>query len=84
MAGTAVTIRQEFPDGSQAERLRLAHNLLVDDIELLRARVNALCLKLDADAGVTDTNYTAGTFSSTNAISSASVLTSGKVNTFDG
>lgn len=30
---------------------------VADDLELLRARFAALTAKLDADAGVTDTNY---------------------------
>lgn len=84
MAGTAITIRQENPDGSQVEKMRAVINLLVADLELLRARFNAVCVKLDADAGVTDTNYTAGTFSSTSAISAASVLLGYTIGTYDG
>ena len=34
-------------------------NKLIDDVELIRAAVTATCVKLDADAGVTDTNYAA-------------------------
>lgn len=84
MAGTTVTIRQENPDGSQVEKMRAVINLLVADVELLRARLSAVCTKLDADAGVTDTNYTAGTYSSTSAVSSAAVLTGYTINTYDG
>lgn len=37
-------------------------NALVDDIETLRANQRGIATKLDADVGVTDTNY-AATFS---------------------
>lgn len=84
MAGTAVTIRQQYVDGGQVDRMRLSINALVADVELLRARLHAVCGKLDADAGVTDTNYAAGTYSSTSSVSAASVLTGYTISTFDG
>jgi hypothetical protein len=52
------------------------HNQMIDDIELLRARLDAICGKLDADAGVTDTNYQAGTYSSTSRVQAAQLLSS--------
>lgn len=59
MAGTAVSVVTEFPNGSEVEHLRRSLALLVADVELIRAAVVATCTKLDADAGVTDTNYAA-------------------------
>ena len=62
MAGTAVSKKGEFYGGglSEVDSIRLSLNKLVDDIELLRAAIVAMATKLDADAGVTDTNYAAG------------------------
>lgn len=84
MAGTTVSIRQEYADNSEVDRMRVIQSLFVDDLELLRARINAICGKLDADAGVTDTNYTAGTYGTTSTIASAAVLTGYKITTIDG
>jgi hypothetical protein len=57
------------------------HNKALDDLELLRARVHAICGKLDADGGVTDTNYAAAGYSSTVAIATAAVLLAAKLGT---
>jgi len=68
MAGTAVTVTPEFSTSPESvvERLRASLNKIVDDVEVLRAGLNTLATnfnatltKLDADAGVTDTNYNA-------------------------
>lgn len=45
-----VTVLQEFPANSEVDYLRTALNQLIDDVK-------ALATKLNADAGVTDTNY---------------------------
>jgi hypothetical protein len=80
MAGTAVSKKGEFYGGglSEVDSLRLSHNALVDDVELLRAAIVAMATKLDADAGVTDTNYAAG--ATVAAINPATDLTGYKVN----
>jgi len=39
--------------------LRLEHNKLVDEVDELKTNYAALLAKLDADAGVTDTDYLA-------------------------
>lgn len=80
MAGSAVTVTPEFstaPEGV-VERLRASHNTLIDDVELLRAAIVAIATKLDADAGVTDTNYAAQ--ATVAAINPATDLTAFKVN----
>jgi hypothetical protein len=59
MAGTTTTT---FDNSGLAGALRqviIEHNKLVDDVEALRAKYAAALAKLDADAGVTDTNYVA-------------------------
>jgi len=59
MAGA--TIKQSLPGrpGSALRTLIAEHNKLVADVELIRAAVTAMATKLDADAGVTDTDYAA-------------------------
>jgi hypothetical protein len=42
MAGTAVTIRQEFMDGTQVEHLRLVSNRTVADLETIRANTDLI------------------------------------------
>lgn len=79
MAGTAVTIRQQYPDNSEVERLRLSLNAVVVDLERIRAGVQAVCAILDADAGVTATNTSA-----TANVATAATMTAYAVNTFDG
>lgn len=58
MAGTDKSVSFHGLDGSVERTLIQEHNKLVDDLENLRAVVVAITTKLDADAGVTDTNYT--------------------------
>ncbi len=43
----------------RGDQYRLMINNLVTDIRYLRTQINGIVAKLDADAGVTDTNYTA-------------------------
>lgn len=66
MAGTQVDVVTEGIASSEMEQLRATVNKVVDDLEVLRAGLNTLATnfnatltKLDADAGVTDTNYNA-------------------------
>ena len=59
MAGTAVSKTAEHHPDSMLEALRDSVNKMADDLELLRAKFAATLTKLDADAGVTDTNYSA-------------------------
>jgi hypothetical protein len=76
MSGTAVVVQSESlasPIG-ELEALRAAHNKLIDDVELLRSKYVATITKMDADAGITDTNYVA-----LNTVLAAS-LTGNKVN----
>ncbi len=70
MAGTTINKRDDvMPDGA-TYNLRLQYNKLVDDVEAIRAAFATLATKLNADAGVTDTNY---------ASVSAGTLTAAKV-----
>lgn len=57
MAGTTVVGRATGMADSTLNRTRLEFNKLVDDLETLRAAFATLVTKLNADAGVTDTNY---------------------------
>jgi hypothetical protein len=57
MAGTTVPERDDAMADSTTRQVRLEHNRLVDDVEALRAAFATLVTKLNADAGVTDTNY---------------------------
>lgn len=57
MAGTTVSVDTTGMLGSDVVQVRLEHNRLVDDVEALRAAFATLVTKLNADAGVTDTNY---------------------------
>jgi hypothetical protein len=60
MAGTITKSRDNTGHEQGAMRdLMLQHNKLVDDLETLRAKFVLVLQKLDADAGVTDTNYNA-------------------------
>jgi hypothetical protein len=43
--------------GSTNHATRVEHNKLVDDVEALRLAFATLVTKLNADAGVTDTDY---------------------------
>jgi hypothetical protein len=60
MAGT--TLKRRDTGGHTENMVRdlvIQFNKLIDDVELIRAAVTATCVKLDADGGVTDTNYAA-------------------------
>lgn len=58
MAGTTVRRRGGLGlSESVVRQLVIEHNKLVDDLEALRAKYAAALAKLDADGGVTDTNY---------------------------
>lgn len=57
MAGTTVNATPVGMPGSSVAALRLEFNKLVDDVETLRAAFATLVTKLNADTGVTDTNY---------------------------
>lgn len=59
MAGTTVKRKATQHPQSDIAALLASYNLLVADVELLRAALVATCVKLDADAGVTDTTYAA-------------------------
>lgn len=56
MAGDDINQFYEDTPG-EYKNLKAQFNLLVDDLETLRAKYHALLAKLDADAGVTDANY---------------------------
>lgn len=73
MAGTAVTVGRatgrQVPPG-ELEQIRLSLNKVVTDLETLRAGLDAVCDLLDADSGVTGTNY-----ASTAAVATAGTMT---------
>jgi hypothetical protein len=75
MAGTTVSADTTGMLGSDLYQLRLEHNRLVDDVEAIRAAFATLATKLNADGGVTDTNY---------ASVLAATLTGAKVSNLDG
>lgn len=79
MAGTAVSATNEFSavPQSEIEHLRVSLNLLVDDVEKIRAALVAVATRLDSDAGVTGTVYTA---TDCGPINPATDLTAYKVN----
>lgn len=57
MSGTTTSSHITAVPSSDARDLIIQHNKLVDDLEALRAKFAATLAKLDADAGVTDTDY---------------------------
>lgn len=59
MAGTTRVGRATGMAESTLNVTRLEFNKLVDDLETVRAALATLATKLNADAGVTDTNYAA-------------------------
>lgn len=76
MAGTTTKSRDNAGQEQSALReLLIQHNKLVDDLEALRAAFATLVTKLNADAGVTDTNY---------ASVAAATLTGAKVGNLSG
>jgi len=77
MAGTTTNSKRTALPGSDQNDLLVQYNKLVADVELIRAAVVALATKLDADAGVTDTNYAAG--ATLAAIDTAAELLAAKI-----
>ncbi len=76
MAGTAVSVHREgLANTSELHHLRTTINLLVDDIEVLRTALETVAAQLDADAGVTDTTYSANA-----AVATAATVAAYKVN----
>ena len=75
MAGTAVSGVRTEHELTVTEKLREEHNKVIDDLEKLRAAVDAVLDILDADAGVTATNL-----ASTADLATAAEMTAAKVN----
>lgn len=59
MADSVKQVLQEFSCKADAVLLRKALDAIASDLTQIVAKHNALTAKLDADATVTDTNYTA-------------------------
>ena len=59
MATPAATRTQSFHDPRQNADLRAVVGTLVADLAVLHAAIVGITAKLDADAGITDTNYAA-------------------------
>lgn len=57
MAGSAVTIRQEFPTNSQVGKMLDVLKKVIVDLEKLRVAVDTIADKLDVDGGVTATDF---------------------------
>lgn len=49
----------QIPDRITGKELRPILNAILADIVQVQTKHNAVCAKLDADVGVTDTNYAA-------------------------
>lgn len=77
MAGTTTKSLEQALPGSACKDTTVQFNKLIADVELLRAAIVAIATKLDADAGVTDTNYAAG--ATLAAIDTAAELTAALV-----
>lgn len=80
MAGTAKKVTAQWSKATTTDALSAmaaAVNDLIDDLELLRSKYAAVLTKLDADAGVTDANY-----SSLHTVAAAS-LTAAKLQNRD-
>ena len=75
MSGTAVTARQTGMPDSDVEEMRLSLNKAIADIEALRLALDTVADQLDADAGVTDTDYAANA-----AVATAGTMTANLVN----
>lgn len=85
MAGDTETIAKGGP--GEQRLLRESVNKIIDDLEVLRAGLNTLATnfnavltKLDADAGVSDTNYNSTQAVTRTTYDAAGDLTAGKVN----
>lgn len=86
MAGTTTKSRPTAYAGSDVRDGLVQYNALVADVEILRAglaalaaKFNAVLAKLDADAGVTDTNYTSTQAAVVTTYDAASDLTAAKI-----
>lgn len=86
MAGTTTSSRRTTLSGDALNDLLVQFNKLVDDVETLRAGLgtlgtnfNATLTKLDADAGVTDTNYNALQAVTTTTYDAAGDMTAAKI-----
>lgn len=88
MAGTTTKSKETSPayQGDLTRDLCKQFNKLVDDVEVLRAALNTLAtnfnatlVKLDADAGVTDTNYNATQAVTRTTYDAAADLTGAKI-----
>lgn len=87
MAGTTTKSKQTQKPDADVGQLVIQYNKLVDDVEILRAGLDSLTdqynlalAKLDADAGVTDTNYAATVGSSLGTTyDTASDMTAAKI-----
>ena len=77
MAGTTTSSRPTGVPSSDVRDLCIQFNKLVADVELIRAWATAVAIKLDADAGVTDTNYAAA--ATMVLIDTAAELTAAKI-----
>lgn len=77
MAGTTTKSKRLSRTGDAANDLLIQFNKLVDNVELIRLWAVALTAKLDADAGVTDTNYAAA--ATLAAIDTAAEMTAAKI-----
>ena len=77
MAGTTTKSRRTTMRSQDVNDLLVQYNTLVDDVELIRLWAVALVAKLDADAGVTDTNYAAQ--ATLQAIDTAAEMTAAKI-----
>ena len=78
MAGTTLKRREHYGGLESVTRdLVVQLNKFIDDIELVRAAVKATAVKLDADAGVTDTDYAAS--ATVAAITNAGTMTAAKI-----
>lgn len=92
MAGTTTSSKQSLR-GQETELADMVvnFNLLVDDVEVLRAALNTLATnfnavltKLDADAGVTDTNYNSTQAVTRTTYDTAGDLTGAKIGNMAG
>lgn len=92
MAGTTTSSKQtQRGQETDLADLIINHNLVVDDVEVLRAALNTLATnfnavltKLDADAGVTDTNYNSTQAVTRTTYDTAGDLTGAKIGNMGG
>ncbi len=79
MAGTTTSSRPTAVAGSDLKDLIVQFQAVVDDLETLRAALDAVCDLLDADGGVTGTTY-----ASTADVAAASAMTAAKIGDLTG